>query len=71
MPMLIETVTTGGASLADIFAGAAFLLNMLGLLGIVWGGGRLLGKIESNVDRTVKVVDDLEKRVGTLEGRKT
>ena len=51
------------------FQGMLLGLNTLTSLAIVWGGGRLLGKIEKELERTVRLVDQIEERVGRLEGR--
>ncbi len=51
------------------FQNILLALNTLTSLAIVWGGGRLLGKIETELERTVKLVDLIEARVGRLEGR--
>lgn len=64
-------------SLSNIFLG----LNTLTCLAIVWGGGRLLGKMETKIEdgdklnaeahgRFLKLLDDIEQRVGYLEGRR-
>lgn len=52
-------------------------LNTLAIFGIAWRGGRLLGRLEGNMEnitegleRLSSVVAALEQRVGHLEGRK-
>ena len=63
-------------TLSNVFLG----LNTLTSMAIVWGGGRLLGKLETKIDegdkrdkealdRIVGVIDRIEQRVGELEGR--
>lgn len=54
------------------------LLQTITLIGLVWKGGRWSQRIESEqksqdelFDRIVKQMDQLEARVGSLEGRKT
>jgi hypothetical protein len=60
-------------TLSNVFLG----LNTLTSLAIVWGGGRLLGKMETQLknhddlfERFLGLINGIEQRVGHLEGRK-
>lgn len=63
--IMLQAVAAAPASLSDMLLG----VNTLTSVAIVWGGGRLLGKIETELKRTAELVDKIEERVGKLEGR--
>lgn len=62
--MILQTSFT--PSLGDLVTGG----NTLMCLAIVWGGGRVLGKIETELKRSIDLLDKIEARVGHLEGRR-
>lgn len=62
---MVQPDTATVPSLSNLLLG----LNTITSMAIVWGGGRLLGKIEKELQRTVDLVDKIEERVGHLEGR--
>lgn len=62
---MIQADAAAMPSLGNLLLG----LNTITSMAIVWGGGRLLGKMETELSRTVKLVDLIEERVGKLEGR--
>ena len=58
-------------------AGLGQLASAIGVFMVVWRGGRVIGHLEGTIEklsegqiRIVGMLDELEKRVGHLEGRK-
>ena len=81
MTILMPFLQTATAAVAPVSLGTVILgINTLTCLAIVWGGGRLLGKIETQISENEKktaetfarlwaLFDGLEERTGRLEGR--